>query len=250
MRIALCLSGQPRGLPVCLEIIKASLIEPNGGPDAVDVFFHAWHDESQAGKPYNSAQPSQNGRVGIIKANTEKLLVEGLKPKKFIVEPQRDFPHLRNLKSDPTANQELLGSNFYSVYMANKLKKQHEQENGILYDVVIRTRYDLFYFNPVRVSDYTNNFDKIVVMEEFQNHQDWKNNPDKPMVDIFSFGNSKNMDVFSSVYPHMESLNKQIDPPFGENYLGRHVRINGGVELYKAPLKLQILHRIVDLNGI
>lgn len=249
-RVAIELSGQPRGLPLCLNIIKSALIEPNQSDCEIDVFLHAWHDESKVGQPFSSAQPSQANRVGFIKPHTKELLRIFLNPKKYIIEPQREFPHLRNLIQEPSAVQELLGSNFYSVYMANELKKQYEQENGFIYDLVVRTRYDLFYYESINFMDYINHLEKIVVMEEFQNHQDWKNNFDKPMVDIFALSNSKNMDIFCGVYPNMEKLNKTINPPFGENYLGHHVRVNNNIELYKAPFKLQILHRVVDLSKI
>jgi hypothetical protein len=251
MKIALEISGQPRGLPICLKFIKSALIDPNADGNELDIFIHAWHNEADVGKSYSSAQPSQNdGRTGRVKANTATILCDTLKPKKFLIEPQKEFPHLRNLKSEPSANQELLGSNFYSVYMANELKKQYEQENSFKYDIVIRTRYDLFYESKIKTMDYADYLDKIVVMEEFQNHQDWKNNPDQPMVDIFALGNSKNMDIFSSVYPNMESLNEIINPRFGENYLGRHVRSNNELKLHKAPFKIQILHRVIDLSSI
>lgn len=248
MLTALLLSGQPRGLPICLELINQALIIPNG---ITDIFMHAWHDESKVGQPYNSAQPSQNGgRCGFVKANTEKMLLEKLNPKKFMIESQKEFPHLRNLKSDPTANQELLGSSFYSTFMANELKKEYEKEKGFTYDCVIRTRYDLFYYHPIVVAEYKDHLDKIMVMEKFQNDQDMKNNPNKPMVDIFSFSSSKNMDVFCGVYPNMEKLNKEIDPPFGENFLSMQVRIHNKIELHKIPINIQILHRVIDLSKV
>lgn len=249
MRIALCLSGQPRGLPLSIDLLKKGLVEPN---KITDVFFHAWHNEEDVGKSYNSAQSNQNSIVGCVKPQTKETLVEQLQPLKYIVEPQKEFPHLRSLIQEPSANQELLGSNFYSVWMANELKKQHEQEQGFVYDMVVRTRYDLFYYEQVDLMKCVQAVSegKIVVMEEFQNHQDWKNNSDKPMVDIFAVGNSAVMDVFSGVYPNMESLNKVINPRFGENFLGWHVRNTHGIELHKAPWRFQILHRVVDLSKI
>lgn len=247
MRIALCLSGQPRGLPLSIELIKKNLIEPNL---ITDIFIHAWHDEKDVGKSYSSAQPSQNGRVGIVKQNTESLLLKGFQPKKWLIEPQKRFPKTWLFKSDPTANQEFLASNFYSVYMANELKIQHEKENNFIYDVVIRSRYDLHFGHKIEVNSYKDNLDKIIVMKKFQDDQDAKNNLDMPMVDIFAIGSSANIDVFSSVYPKMAELNKIIKPVFGENFLGRVVRVQNNIKLFKADLDLEILHRVVDLSKI
>lgn len=249
MKIALCLSGQPRGIPLGLDFLDRCLIKPN---NIEDVFFHAWHDELKAGQPYNSAQPNQVGRVGHVKPNTTETLVQRLNPKKYVVEPQKEFPDLRGLKSEPSANQELLGSNFYSVFMANELKKQWEQEQGFVYDIVVRTRFDMFYCQPVQIRDYTEPVEqgKIVVRKKYQDDQDNFHSLDLPMVDVFAFGNSRVMDVFSSVYPNMTTLNSKLSVPFGENYLGHHVRVDNNIELYKAPFEFEILHRVVDLSKI
>jgi len=245
MKIALCLSGQPRGLPYSIDLIKENVIEPNS---ITDVFLHAWHNEEDAGKFYNSAQPHQNGRVGRIKQNTESMLLNGFQPKKWIIEPQKRFPETWGMKADPTANQELLASSFYSVYQANELKSQYEKENNFVYDIVIRSRYDLYFDREILVENYYNKLDKIIVMKKFQDAQDAKQNVDKPMVDIFAIGNSKHINVFSSVYPNMPELNTLINPPFGENYLGRWVRVQNKIELHKADFSFEILHRVVDLS--
>ena len=246
-RIALCLSGQPRGIPTsCKEIIN-NIINVN---DNVDVFLHAWYDPLDVGNPYGSAQPLQDNRVGTVQNDTDKILLETFKPKRSIIEPQRAFPFTEKFKSAPTARQEVIASIFYTMWKANELKKEYESENDFKYDCVIRTRYDLHYHSPIMIKDYSNILkEKIVVPERYQRDQDnipW--NKLKPMVDIFAFSSSENMDTFSSVYPNLEELNKAINPPYGEVYLGYHTRLKNNIDLHQAPFMMDILHRVMNLN--
>ena len=236
-------------MPISFEMVKTAIIEPNG---IEDVFLHAWHDESKVGQPYNSAQPAQNGRVGFIKPGTAEYLTDAYKPKQALIEPQRDFEHLKSLISAPSANQELLGSNFYSSYMANQMRKIYEAQNGVKYDVVIKTRYDIYYEHHIKVADYLSQIEegKLVVRKRYQDDQDNFKNPNLPMNDVFAIGNGKAMDIFCGVYPEMTDLNKVINPPFGENYLGQHVRVKNNIQLHKADWTFDILHRVIDLSSV
>ena len=134
--------------------------------------------------------------------------------------------------------------------MANKLKKDYEEENNFTYDCVIRARFDLHYNTPIIINDYIDILkDKIVVPKNYQDDQDKFSKiegtyPFKPMVDIFAFSSSKNMDIFCSVFPNLKNINTEIHHPFGEVYLGYNTRIKNNVHLHKAPFDLTILQRM------
>ena len=247
MKIALCLSGQPRGLPLSLEILKANLI----GIENMDIFLHAWYDPDTIGQPYDSAQSSTLGHVGFVHPRTEELLLS-LNPKDYIMEPQKEFPFARRFASRPDANQEKMVSIFYSIYMANLLKKRHELLNDFKYDLVIRTRYDMWYEKPIDVMEYwEQSRTHIVTAEKFQG---LRNDPkfthgNYTLTDIFAFSTSENMDVFCDTYPNFSYINSQIHIPYGENYLGYRVRVMGGIEPFCAPFDYEILHRVVDINN-
>lgn len=247
MKIALCLSGQPRGLPLSLEALKYGLDVEN-----MDVFFHAWFDPSTIGQSYDSAQAHQQGRVGLVHPQTEELLL-GLNPKDYIFEPQKNFPFTNLFQSSPEANQDRMASIFYSIYMANMLKRRYELLNDFKYDLVIRTRYDLLYEERIDVTKYAQLAKTMIITSE--KFQGIRNKPDfthggYTLTDIFAFSSSENMDVFCDTYPHMSFINTQISPPYGENYLGFRVRIMNGIQAYCAPeFKYEIMHRVVDINN-
>jgi hypothetical protein len=247
MKIALCLSGQPRGLPVSLDCLKKGL-----NIDTMDVFFHAWFDPDTVGTAYDSAQSNQLGKVGIVHPDTEQLLLETLKPVDYIFEPQRTFPFTQRFRELPDANQDRMASIFYSIYMANLLKRKHELLNDFKYDLVIRTRYDLIYDEKIDVTKYIDIAKThIVTSEKFQG---LRNNPNfahgnYTLTDIFAFSSSENMDVFCDTYPNMTYIHNNIHIPYGENYLGYRVRVMGGIEAHCVPeFQYEILHRVIDIS--
>ena len=254
MKIALCLSGQPRGIPLSCDILNNFIIGPNKADGSeVDVFFHTWHDESLVGQHYDSAQPPQNGKVGSVKEGTEEILVERLRPTAYVLEPQREFPEAHTLRAHPNANQEKLLSMFYSMYTANDLKKQYEEKNNFIYDCVIRTRIDLAYTHPIYIKPYESDLnDYLIVSQKFQAER-MSPMPDgstDTLTDIFAFSSSKNMDIFSSVYLNYANLNAQAVNPLGETILGCHVIKNNGIKLKLVPMQFEILHRVVDMESI
>lgn len=248
MKIALCLSGQPRGLPLSLKMLKANLI----GIENMDIFLHSWFDPATIGQPYDSAQAHQQGRVGLVHPQTEELLLS-LNPKDYLFEPQREFPFAQWFTSPPEANQERMVSIFYSIYTANMLKCRYELLNGFEYDLVIRARYDLWYEHPIDVMKYwEQSRTQIVTAEKFQGI---RNDPNfahgkYTMTDIFAFSTSKNMNVFCDTYPHMSFIHSQLHIPYGENYIGYRVRVMGGLQAYCASLNYEIMHRVVNINNI
>lgn len=248
MKIALCLSGQPRGLPLCLEWMKSALDLSN-----MDIFCHTWFDAATIGQPFDSAQSHQTGTVGKVHPQTKELIL-GLNPVECYMEPQRQFPFARQFKSLPEANQERMASMFYSIYTANMMKRKYELEHDFIYDLVVRARYDLFYRNPIDVTKYVDLAKTgIVTAEKFQG---LRNDPlyihgNYTMTDIFAISTSKHMDIFSSTYVNMPYINTQINPPYGENYLGYRVRTMAELPVYgMLEFDYEIGHRVTDLNVV
>lgn len=250
MKIALCLFGQPRGLPISLNFLEEGIIKPN---DIKDIFYHFWFNPTEAGKPYNSAQISQfGGKVGLVKEDSDKILLEALKPKKYVVESQRNFSHFNYLQNDPSAIPEFLASAFYSRMMAYELCEKYQKENNFQYDVIFCCRLDIFYGHPILVENYMQqiNENKLVVMKKFQDDQERKNSPDKPMTDMPCIGNNQTMKIYCEVYNKFEETIKKCFTRYGENIIGRCARLENGLELHKANWDMEILHRVIDLSTI
>lgn len=239
MKIALCLSGQPRGLEVNIPFLLRGLVLPS---NITDIFIHTWFDKSCIGKPFGSAQPDNDGRLGVWVPNTMELLQQ-LNPKKLLAETPRDFHEFSHLENLESAIQPHLASNTYSVYMANELKSQYEKENNFKYDLVIRTRIDCNYFKPHNIINHLaqdwSNVLHVPYMHQY--HRETHYYPTKDggsylaLSDTFAYGSSDVIDKFCSVFPEFEHIHHQIKPfQYGETFFGYQVRY-----VHKIPLSLQ-----------
>lgn len=245
MRVAICISGQPRDIEVGVEQVINNIINCNPELD-FDVFAHAWI--SNSGDPWDTAQEQQRGIVGTQDGTPAEKILTVLKPKLWLFEEQINFEnYTKFFNTHPTAKQSSLASNFYSVYVANNLKKQYENMEGFVYDYVIRMRYDLFFNKPILVSDYVDWVQTgVVVPKNYQEDQDritW-NATNKGMVDVFAISSSEHMDKYSETFLQMPSVNREYSPPFGEVYLGVNTRIIHDLNIHYADIDLDLIRRV------
>ena len=244
MRVAICISGQPRDIEIGVEQVMNNIINSNTDLD-FDVFAHAWI--SSSGEPWDTAQDQQRSLVGTQDGDPSDKILLFLKPKLWLFEDQINFEnYTKFFNSHPAAKQASLASNFYSVYAANNMKKQYEIMNGFVYDYVIRMRYDLFFNKPINISDYKDLVQTcVVVPKNYQEDQDriiW-NATNKGMVDVFAISSSKHMDKYSETFLQMPSVNREYSPPFGEVYLGVNTRIINDLNLHYADIDLDLIRR-------
>lgn len=220
MRIALCLSGQPRFLPEGLDQIKRNLLEPNG---IEDVFIHAWKSEV-----FQSAQPHQSGKWSYHPETAQ--LLSSLNPKMLLIQENCPFQHLDHLENLPTAIQKNLASMFYSAWKCNELKRDHERLHGN-YDLVIKTRTDINYHKPVILKDLPVDISAINVPEMYQSSRVSDSYPTKSgwsyssLSDTFMIGSSCMMDSILTIGQDFERIHHEIWPyVYGEAFLGYQAR--------------------------
>lgn len=191
MKIAICLSGQFRtgdyALPSALNFFQ--------GNDC-DYFCHAWQDNNmRIATPERYRKLLDTADEKYTKKYIESSL-EKLNPKKVIIEEESSkVPH-------PGAWSQM----FYSLMIANWLKKEYEIENNFKYDVVVKTRYDFVYppnstFNPMRyahepMTDYLEIFSNCVsrMSIEYSNIN---------ASDTIFYGSSNAMDIFCDLYRYL-----------------------------------------------
>lgn len=228
MKIALCISGQPRGLENNIPHLLEGIIKPS---NISDIFIHTWFDQSVIGTPFQTAQPGQFGQLGVWAADTIEQL-QTLKPKKLLAEKPNEFSQYSKLTGPVSAVQSQLASNTYSVHAANKLKSEYEAEHGFTYDLVIRARVDCKYEKQYNIVEYLDNNWQNVLHVPYM-HQHMRIGDSYPissggsyssLSDTFAYGSSKVMDAFASVYTDFEEIYNAIYPyAYGECYFGYQV---------------------------
>jgi hypothetical protein len=126
MRIAVCISGQPRTIKYTIKSIK-NFFSTNY---QYDFFCHAWD--------YNEYKVKDLGfpmqyKTSLAPKEEFRDIISELSPKKVVVESK----HVLSNIHFPWH------SLLYSAMMANLYKKQYEIEHNFNYDFVIKSRYDL-----------------------------------------------------------------------------------------------------------
>ena len=157
MKVAICLSGQPRTWEKCyhtwIKLIDA--IKQNYQVDNVDIFCHLWDFNTpphrllmQEGWDYATVpgEPiSEDEKVRLINVlNPKKYLFENELSNKNKIEETRNR-NMAHINEHGQTNLEWISGQFYSIMYACHLKKMYEFENNFRYDVCIRMRTDMFF---------------------------------------------------------------------------------------------------------
>lgn len=208
-KVALCISGQPRRALETYSFIYENIIKPNNA----DVFIHMHYDPNNL---YIEKAHADNGNC-YLQPNIDKQIIDLYQPKRFLIESPRDFKkpniripekrlegikHMNRHKNwtDEEHTQHIvkqLTSMYYSIYKSNELKEVYSNENGIVYDYVIRIRFDILPKEPIICSRLDPNY--IHYLELGQ--------PDDLISDWINIGSSTIMNVFASLYLNMDYLN-------------------------------------------
>ena len=259
MRIAICISGQPRRCKEGYIGIKKNIIDVNESNGyRVDTFIHAWKERDAsdvANAPQSLIDVEKTGgecaKPGGFDTilETAETLIELYNPVAYHFEKQIPFDPFkydvpRNLgwrpDGRPCFNQQ---SMFYSIWACNNLKKMREIAGGFVYDAVIRIRPDCRVLHPVDISSLDMN----------AIHHDVETPPgcvdprvpywSGKMNDHFAVSNSKNMDLYSSCYLALPELYKAGVPFNPEFCLGVWVDHN---KIQRRTLRYNESHDIAS----
>ena len=192
MRVALCLSGGLRNFKDTHHTFKNFIIDKYD----TDVFFYGLENKE-----------------GIAQ-NTNDL-VELYKPKKFCINTNKFYIDIPCKWPKPNSFY-----GFYNVLKCNDLKKEYENKNNFKYDLVIRSRTDLFWFRYLTDSEIELSKNNILTPREWSfNHiNSWAR------FDGFAFGNSDLIDRYSDLYNRLEEY-KHIEFS-AEQLCGYHMHVN------------------------
>lgn len=195
MNIAICISGSIRYPDKSLKSINKIV------PNNVKVFIHTWKN-IKSGKFLKTIHKLQN-KEGIKEMiDTDFNLLQYSYEKLQIDDFDTLYEDIKSLYDDIKFNsyfRDDVGvlSMYYSIYQANKLKCEYEKDNNIIFDRVIRMRFDSDFVNDSLNLIKTTNFDLCIPDTRFD--YDGIN-------DQFAIGSSKTMDIYSNVYRDIHEL--------------------------------------------
>lgn len=246
MKVAVCLSGQPRNVAECFPYIYNHIILPN----KADVFIHTYFDpenlvmeKSHIGR--GECQLQENTVDQIVQLyNPVGILVE--KPKTFwkptIVVPELKIKCSYSMNGDKGWDREQhkkhmlknMMSMYYSIFKANELKETYANEKGFVYDYVIRARFDLVPMGPIVCENLDPN---ILYYHEM-------NQPEHLVSDWINIGSNLTINIYSSVYFHLEYLNSYNYFPKTERLPNKNEGEDGGGFNEYLTRDILTLHKI------
>lgn len=224
MKIALCLSGQPRNLERAFDTVREAIIRDY----PIDVFAHFWKGEA----PVDPNDPNLGDMKAAEDPEVFKKALQLYRPKLWLFEEQPDFScnqyftetygqdwqqyglefPLNNLEVWAQYKDRLFNtygdrphnmiSQLTSWQRSNQLKKTWEQIHGFKYDCVIRMRTDFVIGNVMNweVADL-NSLHVVGGPHDCQHHA--SKGDDFAINDWFGFANSEIMDYYASLIDRM-----------------------------------------------
>lgn len=215
MKIAVLITGMPRFLDLNKKLMKDFF-----KGHEVDFFCHAWFDKTK-----KEEEKSWHKTAITIDPNTEEKILEIYKPKNWLIEPQREFELPRNYNFNTSWPQPffIVYSHFYSVKTANMLRHAYEKETGVKYDMVFKTRYDLFIGNKMRWDKYDLN--RLYLHD---NCNCWAElYDDVSFNDMVAFSKPENMDIYCSVFDNIDKIYMENQIRYScENFLAYQLLSN------------------------
>ena len=224
MRVAICISGQLREFDETFPSLRRFILERF----QCDVFVSTWNDIGLAAVPTGDPQ-------GILDRARELY-----KPVKMDVESWStvrkgwgDLSFFEQRKR-PDSNVEGVLAMWYKIARANQLKIEAERSGGFIYDVVIRSRSDVHYFESPEVDRTSRNYLHL------GDHYGYGGLPDQ-----FAFGRSSLMDLYADLFRHLAEYVKQGCPVHPETLLRWHMLqvMPQGYVFSQTPFRI---HRSAD----
>jgi hypothetical protein len=200
LRIAFCVSGQPRTWRKCYR----SWFDAMGHLGEIDVFAHLWD--------YNS-MPSIIQGIPDQRAYDLPVFEKILKPKKMVVDSEKDVfgvmpmhPSVQFRIFPPALHQ------FYGIRKCAYLKRQYEIENNFEYDIVVRIRTDIYFREPLGNLHALPNTMHTSVNAFDEQYKDFR------IGDIFYYSNSHAYDQSSRFFDAFSYIDERTPLNGQQNY--------------------------------
>ena len=188
MKLALCLSGQPRSYVKVFDYLKKNLLDPYD----VDIFIHSWKLNNYQQNTFEYV----TGLYGPVSIFFDKELPNTINSDMIV--PNASHP----------AN--FCTSMFYSIYRSNDFRIRHQTLNDVKYDYVIRSRFD---FALNKVIDFNSlERGKLYIPKD-------TDGPNPLLNDQFAIADPDTMNVYASTFLNLRQLYNSGVPLCGHEML-------------------------------
>lgn len=237
MRVALCISGQPRSVELAFPSIYENIMVPNNP----DVYIHSWIDDSIKGKKPITA----GGDVACdtIPDDIDSIILKSYNPKKYIFEKQLEFDE----KNYNTKRLEYIRPK-YSISQKYSIMKSIELALDEHYDAIIRMRFD---WNIHKKFDVTTlPLNHLTAPNDAPHLHILPNGmPLRGINDQFAVGDMHVMKCYASIYSQMEHIFNTVDIPFADEfYLSYYMQHMNNIPINTIPIEYNIIRHTNSNN--
>lgn len=245
MKIAIQLSGQPR-FTQDFNLFLENLI----GYESADWFIYL-SNNTHTHPPRNGIQFSESWNNFNIDWATNKIsskLPKNNFIKRFEISDShlQQWPEVKDLfwVEDPGR----VFMMYYNIFQANELRKNYQETNGVVYDLIVRVRSDVSINSYLDGSTLNIQDDEIIMPKN-----DWNGVPngwssiqgDFYSNDLLAIGKDKSMDVYSSTLYSIKKYNDAGVWFQSEKMLAYHLATNN-IKTTKGDFEVHIRRFPID----
>jgi hypothetical protein len=205
MRVALCLSGQPRLENGCLEHQFNFL---HGVAD-IDVFAHIWNGFPEGNDRFVEELKKRLAPRGTVVKVAFSDCYQWERPMNFSYYPENAWAEFNRRP----VNTIIM---YNGVARADQLRRDHEFRNDFRYDLVIRSRSDITFDQPVHLRRLLGAARDYVVTPRNGHYREG-------YCDQFAVSSSVNMTIYSGLFGKIETYLTEGLPLHSETLLRRHL---------------------------
>jgi len=232
MKVALNLSGLSRTLSYSWLFIDKYIATPL----KADIFLHTWDIDHNSSRGVSTGSttldPKFNASSVFSETSKEGYILDELAPTSYIIEPFENF----ELKEEAHSTFAM----YYGIQQANLLRKQHEKQKGISYDLVVRARLDSFFENTIPDKEIQEALAKDILFVGCNcSEQRYNKKPDAYLetTDVFAFSKSSIMDIYCDTFNlYNDGKNRDL---LGERGLHRQVT-NHNIQTKWSNIRLKL----------
>lgn len=237
MKVAVLMCGHVRSYTKCRENFFRAIIAPLQKTDhSCDIFFSTWNE-------YGFQVKVLEGKIDatqIMKDSTD-CIIEESSPNNFADLFTETGTQQYGKYSVPPEKGVNATSMWYRVFKCYKLMEKQGK-----YDIVIRTRPDLYYETPINVN-WLKFCEKNTVYMPFW-HKHFRAVA-YTMMDHFAFGDAESMRVYCETYKNIEKCIEENKHAFtGEGFLWDQLN-RTGINIERIPMHYGI-QRITHIDPI
>jgi hypothetical protein len=184
MKTALCLSGELRRIDLFFPIIKSTIINKY----SPDIFISTWKLDGSI--PTSVVNTCRNPlEISTIEYVTNLYNPKGINIHEYNLEIKN------RLKSIGNTYQDNVLCMAFHIFKCHTLAKDRELLTNNMYDLVIRSRFDIGIKTQIEFEKYNLNHINIPNGQSYGGYQDQ-----------FAFGNSDVMSTYSSWFTHVSQI--------------------------------------------